>query len=159
MISSYPHHFKGHFFLSQPCLLKIEALAPPSPYIQSNNREFESYSIFFIFYLLKSSIQLIYFAHDHNCLRISLFTRVSTHIHGCDDSSCSVNLRLGSILRQPSMRLRISGLRTVLGLRMVLSDQSGRPNRICSSVSKGMSPQTMACRTTPRDQTVNPSAV
>ena len=69
------------------------------------------------------------------------------------DKPSSDSLWPGSVSRHPWISDCSSGLSTVL------LDQSGSPSKIWESDSKGMSPQTMSCRRTPRDQTVIPSAV
>lgn len=72
---------------------------------------------------------------------------------GWDPRLSRLSLVQGSVSRQPQIRSFSWVPRTLL------SDQSGRPRRICVSDSKGMSPQTMSWRRIPRDQTVKPSAV
>ena len=72
---------------------------------------------------------------------------------GCDGSASSDSLWPGSVSRHPWISDCSSGLSTVL------LDQSGSPSKIWESDSKGMSPQTMSWRSTPRDQTVIQSAV
>jgi len=68
--------------------------------------------------------------------------------HGWEASCSRLSLDLGSVSRQAC----IKSLRA--GERAVVLDQSGRPCRICSSSSKGMSPTTRSCRRIPRLHTV-----
>lgn len=78
----------------------------------------------------------------------SLSLRLS---HGWRSISSILNRSPGGIRRQDSIRFWHSGLRSRLYPSLAL--------QICSSFSKGMSPQTMSYSRIPRDQTVRGSAL
>ena len=63
-----------------------------------------------------------------------------------------LSLVLGSLSKQPATSCLAPGLMQSAG-----SYQASSPARICSSVSKGMSPASMSYRRTPSDQAVRPS--
>ena len=63
-----------------------------------------------------------------------------------------LSLVSGSLSKQPATSCLAPGLMQSAG-----SYQASSPARICSSVSKGMSPASMSYRRTPSDQAVRPS--
>jgi len=72
---------------------------------------------------------------------------------GCEARDSRVSLLRGSVSRQACIKSLHAGDSAVAW------DQSGRPCRICSSVSNGMSPNTRSCNNIPRDHTVRLLAV
>jgi len=68
--------------------------------------------------------------------------------HGWAASCSRLSLDRGSVSRQACIKSLSAGERAVV------LDQSGRPCRICSSSSKGMSPTTRSCKRIPRLHTV-----